>query len=158
MGYRNIKIYNGGIKDWKKSNYRLEVIEPLPKYEFQFITSEDLLTTIKQAEAENCRDQNDKPFLTILDLRTEHFLNPDKPLSYIESNCATINSLFDELANSEVRGQIPKEGLVVTITETGNRDKFAMQFLFKHGYTNVMGLQFGMRGWIKQNYPQTTRQ
>ena len=112
---------------------------------------------IKQAEAGNCLDQNNKPLLTILDLRTEHFLNPEKSLSYVKSNCKTINSLFDDLANPDVRKQIPKEGLVVTITETGNRDKFAMQFLSKFGYTNVMGLQFGMRGWIKLNYPQVRR-
>ena len=133
------------------------MIEPLPDIKFRFIASDDLLDKIKQAEAGNCLDQNSKPFLTILDLRTEHFLNPDKHLSYAKSNCKTINFLFDELADSEVRRQIPKEGLVVTITETGNRDKFAQQFLSKFGYTNVMGLQFGMRGWIKLNYPQVIR-
>ena len=157
MGYRKVKIYNGGIKDWKKSNYKLDVIEPLPKVKAEFLSSDDLLDKIKRTEAGNCLDQNNKPILTILDLRTEHFLNPDKPLSYVKSNCSTINSLFDELADAEVRKQIPKEGLVVTITETGNRDKFAMQFLSKFGYTNVMGLQFGMRGWIKKNYPQVVR-
>jgi hypothetical protein len=37
--------------------------------------------------------------------------------------------------------------------ETGNRDIFAMKFMYKYGYTNIVGLNFGMRGWIKPGYP-----
>ena len=39
------------------------------------------------------------------------------------------------------------------MTETGNRDMFVMKYLYRYGYTNIKGLEFGMRGWIKSNYP-----
>ncbi len=131
------------------------MIEPLPATESQFIAADVLLQKIRQAEPGDCRDTQGRPLLTLLDLRTEHFLDLDKPLHYIKSNCNTIHHLFDELTDAEVRNHIPTKGLLVTITETGNRDDFAIRYLSKFGYTNVVGLQFGMRGWIKLDYPQS---
>jgi len=48
---------------------------------------------------------------------------------------------------------VPRAGLVVTITETGNRDSFLIRYLYKFGNVNTKGLQFGMRGWLKADYP-----
>lgn len=156
MGYTNIKIYNGGIKDWKKSGYKLDVIEPLPKYEEKFITAGVLLEKIKQADSTGCSDKEGKNILTIIDFRTENFLKTGEPISSIKTTCNTLNSLLDDLRSPEMRDKIPKDGLVVTVTETGNRDKFVMKYLYKYGYTNVKGLKFGMRGWLKANYPTVT--
>ncbi|MBL7225660.1 MAG: rhodanese-like domain-containing protein [Desulfobacteraceae bacterium] len=52
-----------------------------------------------------------------------------------------------------MRNQIPNKGLVVLVCETGNRDWAALRYLYKWGYTNIVGLRFGMRGWIKSDYP-----
>jgi len=43
--------------------------------------------------------------------------------------------------------------LVVTLTETGNRDDIAIRYLSRFGYDNVKLVEFGMRGWIKNKLP-----
>ena len=160
-GYSNIRIYNGGIKDWKKSGLPVKSIDPLPDVETRFIDVEEFLPIMQSAESQNCKDENGQPLLTLLDLRTERHIDTDDTASStvteIKTTCPTIFCLLDELQNPQVRQQIPKQGLVVTITETGNRDKYAAQFMSKFGYTNLKGLRFGMRGWIKKDYPVKTR-
>ena len=108
---------------------------------------------INQSDAANCVNSNGDSLLTIVDYRTENFLNTDKPITSIKANCKTIRCVLDELIDPEVRGQIPQKGIVVLLSETGNRDAITMKYLSKYGYSNVMGLRFGMRGWIKSNYP-----
>jgi rhodanese-related sulfurtransferase len=98
-------------------------------------------------------DASGKPTLTILDLRTERHLEPGQEFPSIKTSCRTLELLLDELQRPEIRDKVPKDGLVVTVTETGNRDIFAMKFMYKYGYTNIVGLNFGMRGWIKPGYP-----
>ena len=116
---------------------------------------------MQSAESRNCRDGKGQPLVTLLDLRTEHHLVEDaltrSTMTYIKTPCPTVFCLLDELQNPRVRRQIPTQGLVVTITETGNRDTFAIQYLSKFGYTNLKGLMFGMRGWIKKDYPVEVR-
>ncbi len=107
---------------------------------------------------DTCTNEAGIPNVTLLDLRTEHQLKDVRRPPIIQSDCPLIFCLLDDLQKAEVRKQIPKDGLVVTVTETGNRDKFAMQFLSKYGYKNVYGLLFGMRGWIKAGYQTETPQ
>lgn len=153
IGYTNIKIYNGGIKDWVDAGHNIESREPLPKYEGMFITTDELLSAIESADKNDCKDPQNQVLLTILDLRTENYLETDNPVPAIRTRCKTIKCLLDDLINPDFRMQIPHEGLVVTITETGNRDIFAMKYLYRYGYKNIKGLDFGIRGWIKLNYP-----
>jgi rhodanese-related sulfurtransferase len=131
-------------------------IEPLPEYAGESITVEQLMVEINRAERQGCADENGKPVLTLLDFRTENFLKTDKPISSIRTQCRTIKCLLDDLRNPEVRSQIPREGLVVLVCETGNRDKIALRYLAKYGHTNAVGLRFGMRAWIKAGYPSDT--
>lgn len=149
-------IYNGGLRDWEKSGYKIDVIEPLPEYGGKFITADELLAMIKEADSYNCLDQNKKPLLTLVDYRTENFLKTDRPLHSIKTKCKTIKCLLDDLTDPEVRKQIPKESPVVLVCETGNRELLIMKYLYKYGYTNTVGLRFGMRGWIKSGYPVET--
>lgn len=144
------------MKDWLKSGYEIKVIEALPDYDAQFIIADKLFEKSKQAEANgSCTAANTEPLFTLLDLRTDKFVSTENSSPAIKTICSTINMLFDDLLDPEKRKTVPTDSLVVTVTETGNRDKEAMQFLSKFGYTNVKGLRFGMRGWIKQNYPTT---
>jgi len=80
-------------------------------------------------------------------------MTKEKSIAYIKTNCKTIHCLLDDFQKPEVRKQIPKKGLVVVISETGNRDWAVIRYLSKWGYTNIVGLQFGMREWIKSGYP-----
>ena len=153
MGYRNIKIYNGGLKDWKKSGHNTECIQALPSYKAQFINNEELFNKLTHAESLDCKDTQGNPLLTILDLRFEHHLKNIKPPPLIKTSCSYSFLLMDDMIRLNVRKKIPKKGLVVTVTETGNRDKFAMRYLSQFGYKNIFGLLFGMRGWIKADYP-----
>ena len=58
MGFKNIKIYNGGLKDWMKSNQPIEVLEPIPEYEGRFINSDELLEKLREGEACDCEDKD----------------------------------------------------------------------------------------------------
>lgn len=133
----------------------------MPDVEARFITVDELYSLLQSAESRHCRDEKGRPLVTLLDLRTEHHLEAGNVTGStvvdIKTACPTVFCLLDELQDPRVRGQIPKPGLVVTITETGNRDTFAIRFLSKFGYTNLKGLMFGMRGWIKKDYPVETR-
>ncbi len=98
-------------------------------------------------------DKDNKAILTLVDYRVENFLNTENPLPLVKTNCNIVKCLLDDLSDPAIRNKIPKKGLVVLISETGNRNTAVMKYLFKHGYTNVVGLRTGMRGWIKLNYP-----
>ena len=75
------------------------------------------------------------------------------PMPYIKTNCRTIHCQVDDFQNPDVRSRIPQKGLTLIISETGNRDWAALRYLAQWGYTNIAGLQFGMRGWIKSGFP-----
>ena len=126
MGYRNIKIYNGGLKDWKKNGYPIHAVEKLPEYDGKFISASELLTAIVQAEDNGCINVKKKPALTILDLRTENFIAAEKRPPAIRTNCQRIQCLLDDLIQADVRGKIPRNSRVVVVTETGNRDKASL--------------------------------
>jgi rhodanese-related sulfurtransferase len=132
----------------------------LPKLKARLITAEELLARLQSVEKNGCRDASNRPKVTLLDLRTENHLPPDSGASpsivHIKTSCPRVICLLDQLQRVEVRKKIPKTGWVITVTETGNRDRFAIQYLSKYGYDNLMGLMFGMRGWIKEDYPVET--
>jgi rhodanese-related sulfurtransferase len=153
FGYTNVKIYNGGLKDWTRAGNPVETRRALPDYAGAFITANELMAAVEMSSDKACRDAGNQPLLTILDLRTENFLETGPSFVSIKTVCQTITCLLDDLARDEIRRRIPRQGLVVTVTETGNRDKFVMKYLYRYGYTNIKGLEFGMRGWIKSNYP-----
>ncbi len=116
---------------------------------------------MQSAEDRGCRDENGRAPVTLLDLRTEHLLSKDavarSTFTEIQTPCPMVSGLLDALQDPRIRRRIPKSGLVVTITETGNRDVFAIQYLSKFGYANIKALRFGMRGWIKKDYPVVMR-
>jgi len=130
-------------------------LEPLPEYQHKdkIIQADILLEKIKQADSSNCLDRNKQAMLTIIDFQTANFIKTENPAPSIKTNCETIKCLLDDFSNPAVRSRIPKKGLVVLVCETGNRLWAAKRFLFKYGYTNIVGLRFGMRGWIKAGYP-----
>jgi rhodanese-related sulfurtransferase len=152
MGYTNIKIYNGGIKDWQKSGLQLDSITPLPDVAVTFISADQLRQKIDATAQNQCKESHGEPSITLLDFRNDLFLPSEKPPVSIATVCRTIQLQLDHLLKPEVRAMIPKNGMLVTITETGNRDNFVIRYLSKYGYDNISGLQFGMRSWLKQGY------
>ena len=132
----------------------------MPKVEARLITAEELLALLESAKKNDCHDSSNHPQVTLLDLRTENHLPAEAgtmmTIPHIKTSCPRIFSLLDQLQLPEVRDKIPRTGLVVTVTETGNRDQFAIQYLSKYGYDNLKVLMFGMRGWIKEDYPIDT--
>lgn len=143
-----------------KSGLPIETIDALPKVDAEFISAEKLLALLQTATDNDCRDQSNRPLVTLLDVRTENQLPlraaTSASTTHIKTLCPKVCCLLDHLQLPEVRDKIPKTGLVVIITETGNRDHFAIQYLSRYGYRNLKGLLFGMRGWIKQDYPIET--
>lgn len=130
----------------------MESRDPLPDYQCEFLDTADVYSLLEEAEKNGCRSKQGGPAVTLLDLRAD-LHDKDKSPFLIKTTCPIITSLFDDLPKEEVRAKIPKDSLVITVTETGNRDNIAMRFLSKFGYTNIVGLQYGMRGWIKYDYP-----
>ena len=153
LGFTNIRIYNGGLKDWEKAGYRIETQDSLPEYEGAYIEADELLALIAQADTQNCQDRKGNPLFTLLDYRTELVHNEGQALSVIKTKCPKLVMLLDDFADPAEREKIPRKGLVVLVCETGNRDPFAMRYLYSHGYDNIVGLRFGMRAWIKAGYP-----
>ena len=153
IGYTNIKIYNGGIKDWKKAGYPLDSKDPLPDGEPDFITADKLSVLLETAGASQCNAPDGAPAVTLLDFRNPPEAGLERPDRVIDTACNTIFLQLDDLLKSEVRDRLPRKGMLVSITETGNRDIFVAGFLSKFGFKNITGLKFGMRGWIKKGYP-----
>jgi rhodanese-related sulfurtransferase len=152
----DIKIYNGGIKAWKAEGNSLESIEKLPEYEGEYISTQEFYEKLKKAEETACLNKSGKPLITILDFRDNEKLdgNLGSDLFNIKTKCPAIKFNLDELVHDEeLIKKIPKEGEVVSVSETGNRDTYIMRYLFKFGYTNIKGLKFGMRDWLKSDYP-----
>lgn len=152
-GYTNIKIYNGGLKEWQESGLPIERMEPLLDYDVQFVTNQQLHDKLLPAEGNGCRTPNGRSLLTILDLRTERIPEGATVPVVIRTTCRTISGLLDDLLVERFRNRIPIDSPVYVVTETGNRDVFAARFLKRYGFSNIFGLQFGMRGWLKADYP-----
>lgn len=130
------------------------VREPLPDYTGEFIPADALRALLQRAQNQgSCLDAAGNPLVTLIDYRIGNFLPPDGPFPRIRTNCPVVRSLLDEMGTPEVQARIPKQGRVVLLCETGNRDPVAMRYLYKFGYSNVKGLRFGMRGWLKLGYP-----
>jgi rhodanese-related sulfurtransferase len=125
----------------------------LPEIEVPFIRVDTFLQQLQDARRTNCIDSHGAPLLTILDFRNGNFLKPDNPPPRVKSNCLTQTILLDDLQDPEIRASIPRKGQIITITETGNRDTFVIRYLSQFGFSNIYGLEFGMRGWIKLGYP-----
>lgn len=91
--------------------------------------------------------------MTILDFRNGNHLSDGEVPPQIETRCPVQMYLLDDILQEETRSKIPHDGLVVTITETGNRDEFVIRYLSQYGFDSLKALKFGMRGWLKQRYP-----
>jgi len=157
LGYENIKMYKGGLEEWKNAGHKMEASIPLPEYEGQFISSEKLLEDLRKADAKECVDWRNNPLITILDLRTENFLELKFPIFHIKTKCQTIKMLFDQLSEKKLRDKIPTKGQVVTVTKRGDKDADAIRYLYIKGYTNVVGLSSGIQGWIQLDHSLKSR-
>jgi len=152
-GYTNVKIYNGGLKEWISDGLPVESTEKLPEYEVNFLSAEDVKNKMDVDEKRGCLSADGLPLLTLLDLRTERVPEGAEAPLVINSICPTISGFLDDLQRADFRNKVPLNSLVIVITETGNRDEYAARYLYKFGYTQVLGLQYGMRGWIKADFP-----
>lgn len=152
LGYSQIRIYNGGIKDWCKNALPIAFTDRLPDIQTSALSAEALLDKLTRLSG-RCGPGTDRLPLVILDLRNEPVLSPGKRSVRIKSDCPTIHMLLDDLLKKEKRDLIPESALIVTVTETGNRDDFAIRYLSRFGITRIKRLRYGMRGWIKKRYP-----
>lgn len=109
LGYSNIKIYNGGIKDWNKKGFPLESIESLPDVESTFIDSDDLYDILKNYQTTTCYDSTGTPAVTLLDLRDGFHIPEEKNPQQIATTCPTITILLDHLLDPQVRKKNPKK-------------------------------------------------
>jgi len=156
LGYTNIKIYNGGLKDWMKSGNITESIEPLPEMQVHFIDVNELMLALVEANERNCTDNDGSPLITLIDFRVSQGRSQKKGADKykIKTNCQTISATLDDFSNnSQLIQSLPQKGLIVSISETGNRDTFLIRYLSKFGINNIRGLKYGMRNWLKANYP-----
>jgi len=104
-------------------------------------------------------DKKGKPLLTLIDFRAakSHSVKKGADKYRIATKCLTLSALLDEfIDNSSLIESIPVEGLTISISETGNRDTFLIRYLSKYCRPDVRGLKYGMRGWIKADYPVET--
>jgi rhodanese-related sulfurtransferase len=156
-GYTNITIYNGGLKDWVKAGNKIESVTPLPEVRVHFINVDELYTILQDADQQNCRDKNGNALVTLIDFRMSHTLQNKMgaDIYQIRTRCETIKAQLDNFIdnNEQLIVCLPETGQIISISETGNRDRFLVQFLSQFGKTNIRALKYGMRSWIKAGYP-----
>ncbi len=156
MGFPNIKIYNGGLKDWIKAGNSIHSISPLPKTKINAIDVDELMAIVMDADTKNCVDAAGRPILTLIDFRTNQNIIDKKGADkyQIKTTCKTIKAVLDDFIDNEKLIQsIPDDGLTLSISETGNRDEFLIRYLSQFGKTKILSLKYGMRNWLKANYP-----
>lgn len=98
MGFTNINIYNGGLKDWIKSGLPVESIDFLPSYDGSFVSAAELREKIAKADASGCVDDSGNPLLTLIDFRSSLKLSKKKNGDQyrIKTSCQTITALLDD--------------------------------------------------------------
>ena len=138
MGHTNIAIYNGGLRAWRRSQ---EIItkRALPVLdEFEFMENGRLWEMIGAEEP-----------VTIVDFRVTEVEQAKGRIP----GARYLNIALDDLRDETIRAELPKDELIVSVTETGNRDKIVQRYLSQYGHGNVVGLKEGFRGWVKAGLP-----
>jgi rhodanese-related sulfurtransferase len=114
------------------------------------------MARIAAAEKSGCVYSNGAPLLTIIDFRAAVLLK-DKiggDRYHVRTTCSEIIAQLDDfIDNASLIDRIPRKGFVVCISETGKRDQYLQRYLHILGFTNVVSLENGMRGWLKAGYP-----
>jgi len=108
---------------------------------------------LQRSESTQCRAADNKPLLTLLDLRNDNHFTEGAPPPQFITPCPVLQFMLDDMQKQETRNAIPADGPVITVTETGNRDEFVIRYLSQFDRHNIKALKFGMRGWLKQRYP-----
>lgn len=155
-GYRNITIYNGGLKDWTKAGHNVDSVDPLPKLKVHFVNADELQTILQEADQQNCKDRKNNPLVTLIDFRISPTLQAKMRADtyQIQTTCNTIKAQLDDfIDNIELIESLPDMGQIISISETGNRDRFLVQYLSQFGKTNIRALKYGMRSWLKMGCP-----
>lgn len=145
------------MTDWKRNGLPLESITPLPDYNGPLISPKELLETITEAEKNNCRNAQGELLLTLIDFRSsisqKNRIGGDR--FRIKTTCPEITAQLDDFVdNEELFSRIPKQGTVVCVSETGKRDSYLQRYLYPFGFSNIISLENGMRGWLKADYPK----
>jgi len=121
-----------------------------------FIDVDELRDLLSEADKQHCKGANGEPLLTILDFRMSWVLQQKMSADklQIQSKCQTINAQLDEfIDNEKLINSLPNTGQIISVSETGNRDRFLIRFLSQFNKTNIRALKYGMRNWLKSGYP-----
>ncbi len=143
------------MKDWIKAGNEITAAAPLPAINVNFVDVDELQKLLAAADRQNCKDADNKPLLTILDFRMSRALQKKMSADkyQIQTRCSTINAQLDDFINNEALiNSLPDSGQIIAVSETGNRDRFLIQFLSQYNTTNIRGLKYGMRNWLKAGY------
>lgn len=144
------------MKDWVKSGNKTYSAAPLPEIKVHFIDVDELQEMLEKADQQSCKDKNSNPLITLLDFRMSPTLQAKMRADnhQIQSTCNTIKAQLDDfIDNRQLIDSLPETGQVISISETGNRDRFLVQYLSQFGKTNIRALKYGMRNWLKAGYP-----
>jgi len=139
-----------------KSGNEVTSVTPLPDIKVHFIDVDELRDLLVKADKQHCKDADGEPLLTILDFRMSRVLQKKMSADkyQILSRCRTINAQLDDFIDNEMLiNSLPDTGQIISVSETGNRDRFLIQFLSQFNKTNIRGLKYGMRNWLKAGYP-----
>jgi rhodanese-related sulfurtransferase len=149
-------LYNGGLKDWMKAGNDITTTAPLPIVDVNFMDVGTLQKLLAAADEQNCKDTDNLPLVTILDFRMSRALQVKMSADkyQIQTKCRTITAQLDDfIDNQDLIDSLPENGQIIAVSETGNRDRFLIRFLSLYNKTNIQGLKYGMRNWLKAGYP-----
>ncbi|MDW7674045.1 MAG: MBL fold metallo-hydrolase [Bacillota bacterium] len=112
-----------------------QYLRSAPK-DWNAITNDELLSLLEQ-----------KAELLLVDVREPHELTE---LGYIEG---AINIPLQQLPDNMEQLPKSKDQLIVVACRSGTRSAYGALYIRGYGYVNVKNLDYGMLGWIKNNYP-----
>ncbi len=131
-GFPNAVVYDEGMPAWKEAKLPVEG-NPLPQVDLVKIAPAALNTALQSKS------------MVVVDIRPrDEFL--------VFRIKGSINIELDQL-EARLKDEVKPTQAICLADYTGHQQKVAVRLLAKLGYTNVKGLDEGLRGWQSANLP-----
>ena len=132
-GYTNLKVFGGGIPDWKEKGYRLEGNKAgASKAEIKKLSAEALKTSIDRKED-----------FILVDVREKNEFASGHLKGALNLPLSTLENTY---------GQLPQDKRIVLYCNSGSRSNSAAELLVQHGYSKIENME-GFTDWVKKGFP-----
>jgi len=131
-GYLNVKVFSGGIPEWKEKGFPLQGKQEIKKAEIKKITALELKKRMDSKEDFFLVDVREK----------EEFAK-----GHVEKAVNIPLTVFNVNINN-----IPKNKNIVLYCNSAKKSNKAAYILIRNGYSNIVEME-GFKYWIEKNLP-----